>query len=132
MGMYTEFHFNAELKQDVDNNIIATLKYMLIEAELAPKTLPKHELFKNPKNRWRFMLITDSYYFDADTHSTLRYDKIEKAYFLCIRSNFKNYNNEINLFISWITPYLEKFKGDFLGFYRYENTETPTLIYKSN
>jgi len=75
------------------------------------------------------MLHCDSYYFDADTHSTLRYDDIIGSYFLCIRSNFKNYDDEIQSFIDWIRPYINKSEGDFLGFWRYEEDEEPTLIY---
>lgn len=40
-----------------------------------------------------------------------------------------HYNSEIQLFIDWISPYLNKNKGYSLGFYRYEETENPTLIY---
>lgn len=125
MGMYTEFHFNSELNNN-SSDIIDILKYMIGEQGSYIK-LPKHPLFET--DRWMFMLCTDSYYFDADTISTLRYDKTAKAYFLCIRCNLKNYNDEIEKFINWITPYLAKTNGEFLGFYRYEEYEKPTLIY---
>jgi hypothetical protein len=129
MGMYTEFHFNAELKQDVPLSVVGILKYMV---ENNPRdtlqfVLPDNPLFGD--TLWRFMLQCDSYYFDADTHSTLRYDQIANAWILCIRCNLKNYSHEIESFIEWIKPYLNKEPGDFLGFYRYEETETPTLIY---
>lgn len=77
------------------------------------------------------MLRCDSYYFDADTHSTLRFDDISDSYYLCIRTNLKNYGQEIRHFVDWIMPYLDKFEGEFLGFSRYEETEEPTLIYKA-
>lgn len=127
MGMYTEFHFNSRLKQDVPKEIVDTLTYML-EETTAPK-LPDHELFKTA--RWEFMLRSDSYYFDADTLSTLRYDEIAEAYVLCIRCNLKNYNSEIEKFIKWIMPYLDRMDGDFLGFLRYEEDELPTLIFQN-
>ena len=76
------------------------------------------------------MLRMDSYYFSADTNSTLRFDDISNAYYLCIRTNLKNYDNEITEFIDWIKPYLNKLDGDFLGFSRYEETEIPNLIYQ--
>ena len=60
---------------------------------------------------------------------TMLDDEIAKAHFLCIRSNVKNYDGEIQHFIDWITPCLDKHPGDFLGFRRYEETEDPTLIY---
>lgn len=126
MGMYTEFHFNSELIMPLPNNIKDILLYMIGDIEDKPN-IPNHNLFKT--DRWRFMLQSDSHYFDADTYSTLRYDKISRCYYLCIRCNLKNYCSEIELFIDWISQYLNKFNGDFLGFYRYEETETPTIIY---
>lgn len=127
MGMYTEFHFNSELKSNCPTQVIDILRYMLGDKEESP-ALPDHPIFKT--DRWRHMLRTDSYYFDADTHSTLRYDDIAEAHFLCIRCNLKNYNGEIEKFVDWIDPYLDKMAGEFLGFSRYEETETPTLLYK--
>jgi len=48
---------------------------------------------------------------------------------LQVRGNLKNYESEIDTFIDWITPYLNKLPGDFLGFERYEECTEPTLIY---
>jgi hypothetical protein len=128
MGMYTEFHFNAELKQDTPQTVIATLAAMLANDEpkdFAP--LFDHPLFQTML--WRFMLVSDSYYFPADTHSTCRYDDIANSRFLCIRCNLKNYDGEIEKFIDWIMPYVDETPGEFLGFYRHEEDVQPTLIY---
>ncbi len=126
--MYTEIHFNSELKKDISQEILGILDYMLNLNKECPD-LPEHEFFKC--DRWRMLFNCDSYSFDADTCSTLRFDDIADAYYLCIRSNLKNYDSEIEKFIDWIQPYLEKFEDDFLGFYRYEENEQPTLIYKA-
>ena len=124
MGMYTEFYFNAELKHDTPDDVVAMLRFMLGTSADKPP-LPDDPLFST--ERWRYMLMCDSAYFDADTHSTLRAD--HNTHFLCIRCNLKNYDHEIQHFVSWISPYLEKDEGDFLGFSRYEETEQPTLIF---
>lgn len=126
MGMYTEFHYNTELKRNVPDSVIEILRYMLGENKIKPK-LHKHDLFGD--TRWESMLQSDSYYFSADTHSTLRYDSVSESYCLCVRCNLKNYKNEIALFTDWIRPYIDKYKGEFLGFSRYEESETPELIY---
>lgn len=126
MGMYTELHYNTELKADVPEGVINILRYMLGEVEDKPET-PDHELFGT--TRWEFMLRCDSYYFDADTHSTIRFDDISNSHYLCIRCNLKNYSDEISLFCNWIRPYINKQEGDFLGFSRYEESEVPELIY---
>lgn len=127
MGMYTEFHFNSELKRDTPEHILATLRVML--SDEWPK--PDAERPFDAERCWT-MLRCDSYYFSADTHSTLRHDDISNSHFLCIRCNLKNYDNEIEKFIEWITPWLDKFDGDFLGFARYEEVEWPTLIHHPN
>ena len=127
MGMYTEIHFNSELKSDTPEDVINILKYMVGDLENEPESKQDHELFGD--TRWKFMLRCDSYYFDADTHSTLRFDDISNRYYLCVRSNLKNYGNEIENFVEWVKAYLDKTKGEFLGFSRYEETEEPVLIY---
>jgi len=129
MGMYTEIHFNSELNIPKDSVIANVLKYMLGDIKETPKVLPDRELFHT--ERWNIMLRCDSYYFDADTNSTLRWDKVSKSYYLCVRSNVKNYDSEIEHFIDWINPYCNKYEGAFLGFYRYEENEKPTLIHWS-
>jgi len=126
MGMYTELHFNAELKKDTPQAVIEILKFMIGEIDEQPP-VPYHSLFEKTQ-RWPWMLRSDSYYFDADTHSTLRYDN-QESYYLCIRCNLKNYDDEIEKFIDWVMPYLDKDEGEFLGFSRYEETQHPTLIF---
>ncbi len=126
MGMYTEFCFAAELKPDTPESVLAVLRFMLGEIEEEPP-LPAHPLFLT--QRWDWMLRSDSYGFDADTHSVLRLEDVTDTYFLTIRCNLKNYDNEIEWFVDWITPYLKKFPGDFLGYQRYEGNEEPMLIY---
>lgn len=127
MGMYTELHYNVELVRDVPESVLEILRYMLNESAKQPAT-PDHPLFE--KGRWEHMLLCDSYYFAADTHSTLRFDKIANQWFLCIRCNLKNYGDEIEKFIDWIDPYVDAQPGNFLGFSRYEATEDPDLIRK--
>ena len=126
MGMYTELHFNAELKKNTPKSVIDILNYMIGKAEKEPE-LPDDALFNT--SRWVYMLQMDSYYFNADTISTLRFDDISSSYYLCIRCNLKNYDDEIKKFINWINHYLDAHEGEFLGFSRYEETERPTLIY---
>lgn len=128
MGMYTELHYNAELVSDVPESVLAVLRYMLGMRNNAPE-LPDHPLFRT--SRWHIMLTCDSYYFAADTHSTLRWDEIGDCWYLCVRSNLKNYDQEIERFIEWVDPYVEAGEGEFLGFYRYEESENPTVIRKA-
>jgi len=131
MGMYTELHLNVKLKRETPQDVINILKYMVHDKKALldiSDILPKHELFIK-ETRWNFMLVCDSYCFPADTHSTIRFDDIGDRYYLCVRCNFKNYEDEISKFIDWITPYVEPDYTSFSGFYRYEENDNPTLIY---
>ena len=132
MGTFTELNFNSVLKKDTPIDVINTLRVMVDELAKKenPTPLPDHELFKDEESRWNIMLLCDSYYFDAETHSTLNYDDLIGSHVLCIQTNFKNYDNEVALFLDWINPYLDKVKGEMLGYYRYEEDRKPTIIYK--
>ncbi|MCA1800256.1 MAG: hypothetical protein LC650_03090, partial [Actinobacteria bacterium] len=62
----------------------------------------------------------------GETSSSLNYDDIG-GWFLTIRCNLKDYDDEIEKFIDWITPYTDS--TGFVGYKRYEQDEEPTLIY---
>lgn len=72
-------------------------------------------------------LTCDSYYFPSISDSKMEQDRIDQQYHLNIRCNLKNYDDEIEKFLDYISPYIET-KG-FLGYMRYEESEEPTLIY---
>lgn len=124
MGMYTELVMACKLKKNAPEDVVETLKYMVGDSEYLA-AIPTHDLFKT--DRWKSMLRCDSYYFDGDTNSTFRYDDIGKSYVLTIRCNLKNYCDEIEEFLNWIIPYSNT--NGFVGYSRYEESETPTLIY---
>lgn len=122
MGMYTELVMAAELREDVPKQVVEELQYMLYgEGNFADRT-----------PRWRTMLRTDSYYFPGDTRSTLRYDDISRSWYLTIRCNLKNYDDDIVVFLDWIGPYLNEDTGaesGFMGYVRYEEDDMPSLLF---
>ena len=124
--MYTELVLGINLKEDVPNEVVDILTYMLeSDQESLEPTLPDHNLFRS--DRWKFMLRCDSYYFAGFTHSEMYYDDIGKQWEINIRCNLKNYDNEIEKFINWISPYVES-RG-YAGYMRYEECSKPTEIY---
>lgn len=125
--MYTAIHLASELKKDTPKEVIEILNFMSRNSNKEPDILPKHEFFKC--ERWRFLFTMDSYYFDYHTNCSFEYDGITKSWFLSVTSNLKNYDSEIENFINWIHPYLDKFSGEFLGYTRYEENQIPILIY---
>lgn len=125
MGMYTELNIGVNLNKYTPERIINIIKYMLQDIEEVEVT--KHLLFST--DRWKYMLISDSYYFDGRTDSSIIKDNISKEYELNVRCNLKNYDNEIYLFLNFIQPYLST--DGFIGYTRYEEADDPTLIYNT-
>ena len=76
------------------------------------------------------MLQSRSYYFDGGWSANLVKDTITTSWELNVRSDFKNYDNEIEHFLDWLAPHI--YTDGFLGYYRYEEEDMPTLIFMSN
>lgn len=124
MGMYTELNIGVSLRSDTPSNVVDILRYMLGD-DIDNVETTDHPLFST--HRWAMMLRCDSYYFDGRTDSSMVRDDVDHEYKLNVRCNFKNYNNEIVLFMDFIHPYLET--EGFLGYERYEEEADPVLIY---
>lgn len=129
MGMYTELVCSFRLRKDVPAEVIEMLTYMATGEGDQPNTLD-HPLFST--DRWHVMLMMDSYCFDGDTCSTVRFDDITRCHMVSIRCNLKNYCGEIDKFIDWLTPHIDASEGEFLGHKRYEEDDNPTLLYHPN
>ncbi len=126
MGMYTELNIAVELVND--SEVLDILKYMLTTSEDAtkPNHIPYHPLFNTA--RWRYMLQSDSFYFSGQASSQLF--KHLDYYYLNVRCNLKNYEDEIEEFLNWLAPYIKDY--GFIGYMRYEEDEYPTLIFCDN
>lgn len=130
MGMYTEIYVKVVLKEDVDDNVINILKYMLgmDDVELEDLEIPSHSLFKT--DRWDSMLRSGSYYHIPYTIKLFEYNDIGENYYLVVRSDFKNYGGEIGKFFDWIKQYLYKgWDKQFIGYSLYEEAIEPILYY---
>ena len=127
MGMYTELVLGVNLVRDVPKEVIDILEFMISGTFEDPEPItPDHPLFKT--DRWRTMLQSDSYYFGGFSNSLISAPRFkDDVYRLSIRSNLKNYDSEIELFLNWLTPYIET-RG-FIGYMRYEEYDDPWLIY---
>jgi hypothetical protein len=106
MGMYTELIFGARLKNNTPKFVIDTLKYMLGEIEM-PNDFPF------PDGRIHCLFTCSSYYFGVNRSvSKMWFDEIAKQYSISTRSNIKNYEGEIEIFLDWIKPYIESGSGE--------------------
>lgn len=128
MGMYTELNIGVKICPTL--TVVQKLNYML--GEDTEDVHIEHPLFTD-QTRYKHMLLSDSYYFDGKSDSKLFVDDLypdEPMYYLNVRCNFKNYDDEIEKFMDWLCPYIET--EGFLGYKRYEECDDPTLIYKEN
>lgn len=140
MGMYTELQFTAEIDYEKHEEIIDILRYMTGDESVKREslTIPEHELFDT--DRWEYMLRTSSYYFPGQPHYVLNEEHELNLVNLSVRTDLKNYGNEIQKFLDWIRPYVlaeDRLRGSdkdaerrmFVGYMRYEAEVDPTIIY---
>lgn len=130
MGMHTEVVIGVEFKKDTPQSVIDILSWMANkDAEDTPlPELPDHPLFKT--ERWKWMLRSGgSYYFDLQPFLEWRKDDIAGSWFLSAGTNIKNYDQEWQKFLAFIAPHLGYEYRKFIGHYRYEEDEEPTLLY---
>lgn len=131
MGMYTELNIGVKLnKKAMTDGVIEILEYMTCQRAVKTNTLPNHPLFETP--RWQLMMKCGSAYFMGQPDSRVIHSKYysDEDIWLNVRSNLKNYDYEIELFLDWIQPYIEY--EEFIGYIRYEECESPTLIYNTD
>ena len=123
MGMYTELVFGAELKSDTPKDVIDTIRYLVGDIDK-----PENVLYKENRNPLR----GGSFYFGVSTSvSKMYFDKTSNAWILSSRANIKNYNNEIEVFLEWIKPFIQSGSGyrDMYAFVMYEESEEPNIYY---
>ena len=91
--------------------------------------LPEHEFFDCP--RWDFLFNCDSYYnpgisvrgYEDGPRDIIRVSGV---------GDFKNYDDEILLFLDWVLPFASAYDEDaFLGYFKYEECQNPTLIFST-
>lgn len=128
--MYTEIIFKANIKNDIPKEVDDVLRYLTCEDANSPYlTLfddPKvpdidHAFFKCP--RWNLISRCSSCY---HTPTVFRfYD----GFYLFFRADLKCYDNEIDLFVDWISPYLWGDSDKCIGWKWYEEFDSPTLLF---
>lgn len=123
MGMYTELLLKCKVKSDIPEEVKYILDYLFNNGD-TPPILPEHSFFKC--TRWEHIGNSCSYY-----HIPWESSMYKEGYIFS-RSDLKNYDNEINLFLNWINPYIDSFDGDCIGYKWYEEDTKPTLLYFTN
>lgn len=126
MGMYTELIFGARLKEETPDQVINALKYMVGDTKEKPENFPL------PEGRCDWLFQGGSYYFGVvDPVSKIWFDKIANAWIISTRSNIKNYEDEIETFLTWIKPHIESGSGEreMYAIVIYEEQSEPDIYY---
>lgn len=113
MGEYTECILGCRLKKDTPKDVIETLQFMFMDNKSCPPEYWPNE--NHPRGeRCSWMLNSGgSYYFGAPSGSSkMVYNNITESYSLEARFNIKNYDNEIESFLTWLEPYVEQGSGE--------------------
>lgn len=126
MGMYTEIYVKINFKDDLPAEVVNALKWLA--GEDSTQSLPDHPFFR--MHRAPILLRCCSYYHQPGVTRNLWFDDISKSWYLCSRSDIKNYEDEIEAFFDWVKPFVET-RGEktFIGYHLYEEDDEPTLVY---
>lgn len=120
MGMYTELYFRAGLKEDTPNCVISVLKDMCKGKAI---TAPFGE------GRCRYLFNISSHYHFPFAVAKMKYLDYVGRWYLFVRSDIKNYEGEIEAFLSWVKPYLDCEEGDYVGHIFYEEWTKPRNLF---
>jgi hypothetical protein len=127
MGMYTELVLKCRVRDTTPDGIKEVLRHMFGN-NVEPETLPEHPFFKSP--RWSLLGKCSSYYHHPEALSGIFESSNDWGdMYIFSRSDLKNYDNEIALFVDWITPYVDGYGKACIGWEWYEEDEAPTLIF---
>lgn len=108
--MYTKFDFNFHLSKETPSSVVKTIEAMLSENSFQSLTL------RDKPFRWAFMFNNSSNieYFNGITQ-------------VRVRGEIKNYEDEIELFLDMVKPWLEE-RGVTIGTTHYEEFVNPTTV----
>lgn len=137
MGMYTEIFVKASFDTEkVPNEVIEIIKYMVGQSTKENaldeiEVLGGHKLFTT--QRWNWMLQCSSFNHQPESTRNFFYNDISKEWYLCVRSDFKDYDNESELFFDWVKKYVSACDSDdcenFIGYTLYEEDSVPKLYF---
>ncbi len=119
MGMYTEIFINADLKESTPSSVINVLKAMC-------ENDSDSEHLKDKPSRWAYLFNNGSFYLPLTECGKLTFDEGGGHYSIIAKGDIKNYESEIEQFFEFVKPWCE---GEFIGYYRYEESREPTMVY---
>lgn len=131
MGDYTELLIiGCDFIEETPKEVINALKWIFQIGD-KPKKLPQHELFD--KERADSLTSQKSTYFPVEECISVMKKNSFGRWFIHSRANIKNQESEIELFIDWISPWINEGSGekDLWAIVTYEDGP-PELYFKNN
>lgn len=133
MGMYTKFNviipISRKTPKDIQTVLVDIVENGGYKLDNGKLQKPNHKFFESDY----FSAQCDSYYFTGTHNSAVKYSHEfdeEHRLVLHIDCDFKNYEDNINLFLDFVAPYIDVSDVSnslFLGYSLYEEDSHPTL-----
>ena len=130
MGMYTEFILGCAFSKNTPKALTDALDYVINDTD-APEDPEVTKLLE--EYDMDYLFNSCSYYFGAPCSGKFYFDELGDQYRISTRSNLKNYEDQIERFIEYITPYVDYGSGDghdIFAYVHYEEDPFPTLYGK--
>jgi len=131
MGTFTELNVNLMLDAETLDEDVKSYCHWLKSGDIREDhpfegtRTPSHAFFQC--HRWMLIGKSGSYYFAPYGLAHVKTCEVNGDVYLTIKCDLKNYDSEIQAFLDWIYPYC--YHDGFVGYYRYEEDDDPTLIY---
>ena len=129
--MYTELIFEAELSKDTPKALIDAFTTVSRKDTGIEVTSNKLEI-SNFIDKFDLNMLVNScsaYFAAQQSFFNMYYDKYSDTYGIFIRSDLKNYEQQINEFLEFIKPYVVRGCGsnNIYAYVLYELDEQPTI-----
>lgn len=131
MGMYTELILGCTLKEETPKICIEALDCVINNKSL--DNHPKKDEIERFIEHYdlQYLFCSSSYYFGA-CHPTrfFNFNRIRNKWIIITRSNLKNYRNQIENFLDYISDYVDCGSGydnDIYAYVQYEESPFPTI-----
>ena len=122
MGMYTEFYVNVDFVKNPPKEVVETIKAICNKDD-------RSKYLSDKPVRWSILFNSGSCYTPNTEACFFKFDEISGRWSLLGKGDIKNYENEIEDFFEFISPYV---KDEFMGYLRYEGSREPQLFYSKH